>query len=83
MGAANSPAITCQFGSAILRRIALKDENFSGTVAHNTIGARLMGESHHPDWGTGQVTLGPDGTPGGLIFAHVDDFLIHATSQLC
>ena len=62
--------------------MALEDENFSGTVAHNTIGVRLMGEVHHPDWGTGQVTLGPDGTPSGLIFAHVDDFLIHATSQL-
>ena len=82
MGAANSPAIACRVGSAILRRMALEDENFSGTVAHNTIGARLMGKAHHPDWGTGQVTLSSDGTPSGLIFAHVDDFLIHATSQL-
>ena len=82
MGADNSPAIACRVGSSILRRMALEDENFSGTVVHNTIGARLMGNSHHPTWGTGQVTLSPDGTPAGLIFAHVDDFLIHATSQL-
>ena len=59
--------------------MALKDENFSRTVDHNKIRDRIMGEAHHPDWGTGQVTLGLNGTPIGLLFAYVHDFLIHAT----
>ena len=81
MGASNSPAIACRVGSAILRRMALDDENFSGSVTHNTIGARLMGDTFNPHWGTGQVTIGPDGSPVSLVFSHVDDFLIHSTSQ--
>ena len=40
-----------------------------------------MGGTFNPHWGTGQVTIGSDGSPVSLVFSHVDDFLIHSTSQ--
>jgi hypothetical protein len=79
MGAGNSPSIAGQLGTAVLRLVRrLYKEIFSGNPVLNTWWSHFgLDLTYDPKWGHGLVYLGNDGLPAVLIWAHMDDFLIH------
>jgi hypothetical protein len=77
MGSANSPVIACRLGSSGLRLLRTESDLFQGTPHENMWHQSFTGVTYHPKFGHGRVLIGPDGLPAALIFAHVDDYLVH------
>jgi hypothetical protein len=77
MGSANSPAIACRLGNSGLRLPRSESDLFQGVPHENTRRHSFTGAAYHPKFGHGRVLIGADGLPAAVIFAHVDDYLIH------
>ena len=86
MGSANSPALGGRYGVAFLRRLRSTFSIFTGDPTPNCFWTSFdegVGGSYQPGLGYGMTFL----TRGGaavLVWAFVDDFLVHApTEELC
>jgi hypothetical protein len=77
MGLANSPAIACRLGNSGLRLLRTESELFQGVPNKNSWRRSFTGTPYHPKWCHGRFLMGADGLPTALIFAHVDDYLVH------
>jgi hypothetical protein len=77
MGSANSPAIACRLGNSGLRLLRSESDLFQGVPHENTWRHSFTGAAYHPKFGHGRVLIGADGLLAAVIFAHVDDYLIH------
>lgn len=81
MGSANSPAIACRLGNSGLRLLRSESEFFQGEAVENTWRQTFGGTTYHPKCGHGRAIVGPDGLPAAILFAHVDDYLIHGPTR--
>jgi hypothetical protein len=79
MGSANSPAISGRMGAAFIRLLLMcHPDIFSGDGVSNTWRDKFSGRTYDPKLGHGYVLISPeDGLPAVLVWAHIDDFLIH------
>jgi hypothetical protein len=82
MGTAQSPAVACRINNGALRQLREECSLFHGTVLENTWRSKMDGVQYDPTFGHGRVTIGADGQPVALIWAMVDDYLIHAPTFL-
>jgi hypothetical protein len=78
MGTANSPAIACRINNGALRQLREESELFQGKVVENTWRSTLEGLPYNEKVGHGRSLIGQDGDPSALIWAMIDDYLIHA-----
>jgi hypothetical protein len=90
MGGGNSPAIACRFGLAFIRKLQEKHPDlFGGSGRPNSWSEGLDGnsgeEKYDPKKGFGMIWEDLDGEAAALIWAFVDDFLLHAPTyeKLC
>jgi hypothetical protein len=81
MGSSQSPALGCRYGLAMLRLLLDRDPAFQGTEVKNCWRTKLAGTGYLPERGTGLTRIGSDGQPAALVWAFVDDFLIHAPTR--
>ena len=82
MGSANSPAAACRLGAAFIRKLLATYPEFQGEPYLNTKKTQAKGQPYHEGWGHGRVLIDEsDGLPAVLIWAHVDDFLIHGPTK--
>lgn len=84
MGAGNSPALGNKFGIAFLRKLCERHDIFGVTGEANCYWTSFTAAGEfHPERGHGFILRGPNDL-AVLIWAYVDDFLIHApTKALC
>ena len=81
MGTRNSPGASGKFGAAFIRTVIETSDLFGGTPVDASIQQYFSNNGiSHPTFGEGRVLLGPDGEPAVLLWLHVDDILIHASS---
>jgi hypothetical protein len=80
MGASNSPAIAGRLGASFTRLLISRYAGlFGGTPRANTWASRASTENcYDPRLGHGRALIGSDSLPAGLMWAHVDDWLVHA-----
>jgi hypothetical protein len=81
MGSANSPAIACRLGNSGLRLLRTESELFQGTPTENSWRNPFGGEVYHAVFGHGRFLMGADGLPAAILFAHVDDYLVHGPTH--
>jgi hypothetical protein len=81
MGSSQSPALGCRYGLAMLRLLLDREPSFQGAIVENCWRTQLMGTGYDPLHGTGLTQIGDDGEPAALVWAFVDDFMIHAPSR--
>jgi hypothetical protein len=81
MGAANSPAIACRINNGALRQLRKEAAIFQGDVVENTWRSTLAGEPYDKQASHGRNYMGKDGQYAALIWAMVDDYLIHAPTK--
>jgi hypothetical protein len=62
----------------MLRLLLDCEPAFQGTIHENCWRTQLAGNGYQPAHGTGLTRIGTDGLPVGLVWAFVDDFMIHA-----
>ena len=55
-------------------------ELFQGTPLDNSLNGFFTQNINHPTLGEGRVLIGSDGLPAVLVWLHVDDLLIHAST---
>ena len=80
MGTRNSPGASGRFGAAFIRLVMDTSELFHGTPVDNSLHGYFSQRIDHPLFGEGRVLIGPDGLPVVLLWLHVDDLLIHAST---
>ena len=89
MGGGNSPAIACRYGLAFIRKLCEKHPDlFSGTARPNSWseGFGNTGPSQYDaKKGFGMLWEDAEGISAALVWAFVDDFLLHAPTyeKLC
>jgi hypothetical protein len=80
MGAGTSPGLACRYGLAFLRALKLKFDVFKGKGQANCWWTGFTDEGFDPSKGYGFTLTSNDG-PAVLIWAWVDDFLIHGPTE--
>jgi hypothetical protein len=80
MGAGTSPGLACRYGLAFLRALKAKYEVFQGKGEANCWWTGFTDLGFDPVKGYG-FTLNSNDGPAVLIWAWVDDFLIHGPSE--
>jgi hypothetical protein len=58
-----------------------RDEVFQGTVREKCWQTKLRGTGYQAELGTGLIREGTDGLPATLLWAFVDDFMIHTPTR--
>jgi hypothetical protein len=82
MGAANSPSLAGQYGTAFLRLLRSECPLFQGTPTQNTWWVSFNGsKKYDPSVGQGRVLMGEDGLPAVLLWSHCDDFFIQGWTK--
>ena len=82
MGSANSPACAGRLGAGFLRKLVERYPEYQGEPVSNAWLEQFETGKHNPTLGAGRVLLGEeDGLGAALIWAHVDDFFIHAPTR--
>jgi hypothetical protein len=82
MGSANSPSLAGRYGTAFLRLLRARSQLFQGKPSNNTWWSSFaQGEPLDPAIGQGYTLKGMDGLHAALLWAHCDDFLIHAPTK--
>ena len=81
MGAGASPALGGRYGMAFLRLLRANSTLYQGTPRANCWWTGFTGLGYDPKLGYGLALLGPDGAPAVLVYAFVDDFLIHGPDK--
>jgi hypothetical protein len=83
MGTANSsPAIACRINNgAPLRQLLEESKLFLGVIVEDTWRSTLNGTTYQEGIGHGRDLLGQDGEPSALIWAMIDNYLIHAPTK--
>ena len=81
MGTRNSPGASGRFGAAFIRMVLDNTDLFGGTPRDNSLQQYFVEKVTHPTLGDGRVLIGTDGLPAVLIWLHVDDILIHASTR--
>jgi hypothetical protein len=79
MGSGNSPSLAGRYGNAFLRRIRERCPAFQGQLSTNTWWDEFA--KHRKMNGRqcqATILLGKDGIPAAQVWAHCDDFTIHA-----
>ena len=80
MGTRNSPGAFGRFGAAFLRVVMDTSDLFQGNPVDNSLQQYFCHKISNPKYGEGRVLIGADGLPAVLIWLHVDDLLIHAST---
>jgi hypothetical protein len=65
----------------MLRLLMERDPVFQGIIQENSWRTKLAGNGYSPGLGTGLICMGGDGLPAALLWAFVDDFMIHAPTK--
>lgn len=81
MGSGNSPALGGRYGMAFLRLLRATSTLYQGTPRANCWWTGFTDLGYDPKLGYGLALTGPDGTPSVLVYAFVDDFLIHGPDK--
>ena len=80
MGTRNSPGASGRFGAAFMMVVTETSDLFHGNPVDNSLQQYFGHKISHPKYGEGRVLIGADGLPAVLIWLHVDDLFIHASS---
>jgi hypothetical protein len=78
MGTANRPVIACRINNGALRQLREESALFQGKIVENTFGDLPWRVSYNEKVGHGRSLIGQDGEPSALIWAMIDNYLIHA-----
>jgi hypothetical protein len=82
MGSGNSPSLAGKYGSAFLRLLRARSSLFQGKPSLNTWwSAFAHNKPLDATVGQGYTLEGSDGLHAALLWAHCDDFLIHAPTR--
>jgi hypothetical protein len=81
MGTANSPAIACRINNGALRQLRSESKLFQGNIVENTWRTTLEGKPYNDTLGHGRALVSQDGLPAALIWAMIDNYLVHAPTK--
>lgn len=81
MGSSQSPSLACRFGLSMLRSLIEREPVFQGEIQEQSWRTQLAGAAHDPRTGSGLTRIRADGLPAALVWAFVDDFMVHAPTR--